>query len=66
MPRREEPGYKGKGVLKKKNIKMRLRHRNEIKPADYYCCSQYGYLFHNYTEFQEFIDINDDVSLDLR
>jgi hypothetical protein len=45
--------------------KKRLRYRNIQKSDEYFCCSHHGYLFHNYSEFQEFNDTDDDAPLDL-
>lgn len=46
-------------------IKKRLKYMHKSKPNEYFCCSQYGFLFHDYTEFQEFIDTGDDAPSDI-
>lgn len=46
-------------------LEKTLRDRIKTKPDEYYCCLKNGYLFHNYSEFQEFIDIDDDSPSDL-
>ena len=49
-----------------RRLKKRLRYRNKQRLDEDFCCSKHGYLFHNYSEFQQFIDSDDDVPIDLR
>ncbi len=44
--------------------KKQIKIWNEQKADEYYCCARDGFLFHDYTDFLEFIDINDDISID--
>jgi len=47
------------------SLKRRLRDRNKQNLDEDFCCSKHGYLFHDYSKFQEFIDSDDDVPLEL-
>ena len=46
-------------------LKKKLKHRIKIKPEEDYCCAKNGYLFHDHSKFEEFIDTDDDSPSDL-
>lgn len=43
------------------NIKKQIRYWNQRNEENHYCCSKYGYLFHNHDELREFSNENDDL-----
>ncbi|MHA1489678.1 MAG: hypothetical protein ACTSRI_08485 [Promethearchaeota archaeon] len=45
-------------------FKKQLRNWNQNVEEKYYCCLQYGYLFHDYVELRDFDNNIDDFSSD--
>jgi hypothetical protein len=46
------------------NAKKQLKYWNRRTEENHYCCSKYGFFFHNYDELRDFSNNSDYFSLE--